>query len=99
MKRSDEPSTAVADDIVKRLRRISSQPLTEHANIIAHAADEIERLRADVDGYASAFDVQDEEIERLRKALRDIADLPAGAPTNDSTRLAARLALQEEATA
>ena len=38
-------------------------------------ADEIERLRSEVDGYRSGFDTQHEEIERLRKELRQIKSL------------------------
>jgi hypothetical protein len=76
-------------DIVERLRAVRFSPeatvsdLLAIGNLTLEAADEIDRLRADVAGYkaeradwkkacedhAAFCDIKDDEIERLRTAL------------------------------
>ena len=56
-------------DIVTRLR--STDYEYEDAELAFDAADEIERLRAEIDLKGSRLDDALDEIERLREALKD----------------------------
>ena len=67
-----------ASNLVEQLRYLKVLPVISTVpndtartpQVCLDAADEIERLRSEVDGYASAFETQDEEIERLLAELR-----------------------------
>jgi uncharacterized coiled-coil DUF342 family protein len=78
--------------IAEKLRQAYHNDLTD-VPLLLDAADEIERLRADIDTWREdALDAA-AEIERLREALFKIELLPSYAPVQ-SAMLIARAALE-----
>ena len=77
---------SVDTDLVKQLReyRPSDEWGPVHHMICTTAAEEIERLRADVGGYGSAFETQHEEIERLMDVVRQVRG-PGSKTWNEQT--------------
>lgn len=96
----------MSDDIVYRLRHdpIGNDGGPVVAEMMDEAADEIERLRAEVEtgvedsaGWRELCIEQDAEIDRLRAVLQSIAhEFPHSIGVHDDPKVIARRALEDE---